>query len=151
MTRVAAGFFLLLGGAVFSGSLVQWRQGGNEADWITVYATVEGARVRSAPVKGKAREYYVDVDYTYEGGGARRRGTGAFGVGRTDGPQDQSRRFERVYYKGQRIPVYYDPAHPEQSVVRRVNRSENMRAMAVGVFMLGAGVMLWRFAPRQIG
>ena len=149
MTRIAAVVVGLMGLGMLVAGISERRQAGVQRDWPAVPAIIESSRVRSAIGKEHQRNYFADVGYVYQVGGATRRGQTVFALGHTEGLQDKAREFEGRYSKGSSLAVFYDPAHPDQSVLKRATDAEFWKTLGAGIVTLAFGVVLWRHAPRQ--
>ncbi|HHE72059.1 MAG TPA: DUF3592 domain-containing protein [Chloroflexi bacterium] len=120
----------LLGAAVLVRTLIAWRQGRGMENWPAVQGTV--SKVFATSGEGSQMSEPV-VAFAYEVDGQRYTGTGV--VTRSVAPGQR-------YEVGTAIEIFYNPAVPQQSVLRRPDGFTRWGMPAFGAVLVILGVVI---------
>jgi hypothetical protein len=121
--------------------------------WPSTEGIVRGTEVLETcggGLKGRT-EFQPVVTYEYSAGGVTHTGKRIMLVDISSGSRYAHRIIAR-YPVGTSVTVYYDPASPQDAVLRRGNDGNTIGVPAVGIFFALIGVGIWfGYGVLQIG
>ena len=144
--------FLLLGGGMMAFGIIFHRRGSARfaaaRSWLTTEALVKAARIDAQTQHANnmtTTSYRPIAHYSYQAGGAEREGSRVFLVARANwNSKREAEAWLAACPPGSIVPIWYDPANPNDSAMIRNKPSLVMAIVlgGVGVFLLLAAMFV---------